>query len=91
MALLPTLLPDGAIAWAPSAGGGLVRAGGARVLAARGPGFERVRAFAQGLAIGLHERPSELNELFAVTLGDGRPLAVAAPPGALLDVAGVRP
>lgn len=92
MALLPTLLPDGAVAFAPSEGGGLVRASnGARVLAPQGPGYERVRALVNGVAVGVHEVPSALPHLFAVRLADGAVLPLAAPKDVRLDVAGVLP
>ena len=43
----------------------------------------------KGLIIGLHERPSEFPELFA--LKDGKPVPCAAPADSRLDVAGVTP
>jgi hypothetical protein len=92
VALVPAVLPDGRVAYARGAGQGLTLAGSdARVLAPQGPGFERLRAVARGVAVGLHEVPSDFPRLFTVTLADGRALATAAPARARLDVAGVVP
>lgn len=92
VALLPTVFPSGEVAYAPAAGRGLVAAQtDSPRLRAQGPGFERVRAFAAGLAVGLHEVPSEFARPFAVRLADGAALAVAAPPGSLVEIGGVLP
>jgi hypothetical protein len=81
MALLPTPLPDGRVAFAPGQGLGLTDLEGAAVLRPGGAGYERVRAFTRkGLAVGLHETPGE----FPAPLG-----GFAAPPQQRLDVAGV--
>ena len=81
MALLPTPLPDGRIAFSPGLGLGLRDLEGATILRSTGGGFERVRAFTRkGIAIGLHETPGE----FPTPLG-----GFAAPPQQRLDVAGV--
>ena len=81
MALLPTPLPDGRIAFAPAQGAGLKDLDGKIVLEAQGPGFERVRAFTKKrVAIGLHEIPGE----FPLPFG-----GFAAPARQRLDVAGV--
>ncbi len=91
MALLPTLL-RGRVAFQPSAGTGLVdTTGGRTLLAPRGGGFERVRLVVQGLALGLHETPSEFPMAFAVSLDDGRSLAFPTAPDCRLDLAGVLP
>lgn len=80
MALLPTPLPDGRIAFAPSEGAGLKDLEGRAVLAPAGAGYERVRAFLKDRTpIGLHETPS----------GFPAPIGFAAVPKARLDVAGV--
>ncbi|MBS1153872.1 MAG: hypothetical protein H6Q89_5570 [Myxococcaceae bacterium] len=81
MALLPTPLPDGRIAFAPAQGAGLQDLEGKRVLESGGPGFERVRFFTRKrLPIGLHEIPGD----FPAPLG-----GFAAPARHRLDVAGV--
>ena len=81
MALLPTPLPDGRIAFAPAQGAGLKDLEGKTVLDPSGPGFERVRAFTKKrLAVGLHEIPGDFP----------RPLGgFAAPLAQRLDVAGI--
>ncbi len=92
MALVPAVLPDGAVAYAPGAGHGLLVAGTKRVaVAAQGAGFERLRGAAGGVLVGLHELPSGFPAAFAVAVTDGAPLPLAAPPGTRLDVAGVLP
>lgn len=91
VALVPAVLPDGRVAYAPGAGEGLLLAGGeGRALPAQGPGYERLRAVVRGVAVGLHEVPSDFPRLFTRTLG-GPPLVTAAPASARLDVAGVTP
>jgi hypothetical protein len=81
MALLPTPLPDGRIAFAPEQGAGLKDLTGKTVLEPGGPGFERVRAFTKKkVAVGLHEIPGD----FPTPLG-----GFIAPPKQRLDVAGV--
>ncbi len=81
MALLPTPLPDGRLAFARGPGLGLEDLQGAAVLRSSGAGFERVRFFTRkGIAVGLHELPSE----FPSPLG-----GFAAPAQMRLDVAGV--
>ena len=81
MALLPTPLPDGRVAFAPAQGAGLQDLAGSTVLESTGPGFERVRAFTQKkIAVGLHEIPGD----FPLPLG-----GFAAPARQRLDVAGV--
>jgi hypothetical protein len=88
--LLPTPWPDGRVLRSAGAGRGLVDVGGgAVVLSVHGPGFERVRAFVDGVAVGLHEVPSDFPRLFAVKGGVELPLA--APAQQRLDVAGVLP
>ena len=80
MALLPTPLPDGRVAFAAAQGAGLKDLDGKTVLEAQGPGFERVRAFTKKrAAIGLHEVPGDF----------ARPLGFTAPAHQRLDVAGV--
>ncbi len=92
MALLPTVWADGRVAFAPAQAAGLVDAAtGAPVLRARGKGYERVRAQAHGLVVGLHETPSALPSAFAIRAKDGAALEVVTPPGVRLDVAGVLP
>jgi hypothetical protein len=81
MALLPTPLPDGRVAFAPAQGAGLKDLEGKPVLEASGPGFERVRAFTRKrVPVGLHEIPGD----FPTPLG-----GFAAPARHRLDVAGV--
>jgi hypothetical protein len=81
MALLPTPLPDGRVAFSPGEGLGLKDLEGATVVRANGKGFERVRFFTRkGIAVGLHETPGE----FPAPLG-----GFAAPSSQRLDVAGV--
>ena len=81
MALLPTPLPDGRVAFAPGQGAGLKDLEGNTVLEAKGPGYERVRAFTKKrAAVGLHEIPGE----FPSPLG-----GFAAPANQRLDVAGI--
>ncbi len=81
MALLPTPLPDGRVAFAPAQGLGLRGVDGTVVLEAQGPGFERVRAFTKKrILVGLHEVPGD----FPRPLGE-----FAAPARQRLDVAGV--
>lgn len=91
LTLLPTVLPGGGVATSAGPGEGLVSLEGARVLAAQGPGFERVRLVHDGVAIGLHERPADFPTPFAVRLSSGEALPLLAPPDARLDVAGVLP
>lgn len=90
VALLPTLLPDGRVAVSRGEGRGLA-AGEDAVVPARGPGFERVRAVLDGVAIGLHEIPSDFPRAFAVRLADKKPLELITAPDARLDIAGVLP
>jgi hypothetical protein len=81
MALLPTPLPDGRIAFAPGPGLGLRDLDGAMVVPPGGMGFERIRAFThKGVAVGLRETPGE----FPVPIG-----GFVAPHDQRLDVAGV--
>ncbi len=81
MALLPTPLPDGRVAFAPAQGLGLKDLSGAAVLESKGAGFERVRAFTKSrVAVGLHEIPGD----FPLPLGD-----FAVPAQQRLDVAGI--
>lgn len=81
MALLPTPLPDGRVAFAPAQGAGLKDLEGKSVIEAQGPGFERVRGFTKKrVAVGLHEIPGD----FPLPLG-----GFAAPAKHRLDVAGV--
>lgn len=93
MALLPTLFPQGTLAYSPKIGEGLRLVGGDRtVLAGQGnAGYERIRFFTrQGvLAIGLHEVPSDFPSPFAVDVRTGQALPLLAPPKARLDIAGV--
>jgi hypothetical protein len=87
--LLPTLLVDGRVLISGGAGEGLRALDGTRVIAAQGPGFERIRAQRRGLIIGLHEQPGEFPTIFASR--DGKPVPCAAPVDSRLDVAGVTP
>lgn len=81
MALLPTPLPDGRLAFAPGVGLGLRDLEGATVVPPGGAGFERIRAFTRkGVAIGLRETPGE----FPAPIG-----GFVAPRDQRLDVAGV--
>ncbi len=91
VALLPAVLPGGAVAVSPGPGAGLVVAGGARALPPQGEGYERLRAVHEGVAIGLHERPSAFPAPFAVELSTGEAVRLLAAPDARLDVAGVLP
>lgn len=97
VAMLPTVLPDGRVARSAGAGAGLVEVeSGAVVLAARGPGYERVRFFSQGVAIGLHEVPSGFAEGFAVPVTSkaraaGGALTLLVPEHARVELAGVLP
>lgn len=80
MALLPTPLPDGRVAFAPAQGAGLRDLEGAVVLEAQGQGFERIRAFTKKrVAVGLHELPGDFPS----------PLGFVAPLRHRLDVAGL--
>jgi hypothetical protein len=80
MALLPTPLPDGRLAFAPAEGAGLIDLEGRLVLAPASKGHERVRAFLKnGTPIGLHE----------TSAGFPAPIGFAAVPKVRLDVAGV--
>ena len=89
--LLPTVLPGSKLAFSPGPALGLRAAeSDTVVLASHGPGFERVRSITRdGIAVGLHEIPSEFPLTFAVELKTGKALTVAAPPQHQLDVAGV--
>jgi hypothetical protein len=88
--LLPTPWPDGRVLRSAGAGHGLVEVGGdAVVLAAHGPGYERVRAFVDGIAVGLLEVPSDFPRPFAVK--GGVELSLVGPAQQRLDVAGVLP
>lgn len=81
MALLPTPLPDGRLAFSLAAGAGLTTLEGAQAVAPAGPGFERVRGFTkQRGPVGLHEVPGD----FPLPLG-----GFVAPPRHRLDVAGL--
>jgi hypothetical protein len=92
VALVPAVLPDGRVAFAPGEGAGLRVAGTDQLaLKAQGPGFERVRAVVRGVAVGLHEVPGDFPRLFSVSLGDGRAQDTAFPKNVRLDVAGVTP
>jgi len=96
VALLPTVLPDGRVLISAGPGRGLVDlATGEVVLPAQGEGFERVRFFWQGLAIGLHETPSSFPVPFVLSLPTAARLAqtsrLAAVPDARLELAGVGP
>lgn len=81
MALLPTPLPDGRIAFAPGEGQGLKDLEGRGVLAPNGAGYERIRAFTKLGPVGLHETPGD----FPKAIGFSAPAKVR------LDVAGVTP
>lgn len=93
VALLPTLFPNGRIGFASKIGDGLRDTTPESALVLLGPmsahGFERVRLFTSGYAIGLHERPSDFPMPFAVSLTDGSRVPLVAPPGMRLDIAGV--
>jgi hypothetical protein len=89
-AMLPTLFPDGRLGWARQQGLGLVSStDGKTLLPAQGAGFERVRFFAEGLAIGMHEMPSDFSQAFAVTLAGSSRKLLLTPKEARLDLAGV--
>ncbi len=93
-AMLPTVFPDGRVAFAARAGSGLTQVGsdsGRLLLGPQGPGFERVRFFHGGLALGLHERPSDFPTPLAVSLDDGAPQILLAPTQMRLELAGVVP
>lgn len=90
IALVPAVLPDGRVAFAPGQGEGLVFTDGGRALPSQGPGFERLRTVVRGIGIGLHEVPGDFPRLFTRTLG-GASLSTAAPPQTRLDLAGVTP
>lgn len=90
VALVPAVLPDGRVAFAPGQGEGLVFTGGGRALPSQGPGYERLRAVVRGIAVGLHEVPGDFPRLFTRP-SSGAALITAAPAGARLDVAGVTP
>lgn len=83
--LLPVVLADGRVLISRGPGEGLHALDGTKVVAAHGPGFERIAAQHKGLLIGLHERPSEFPTLFS---SSG---ALEAPADSRLDVAGVIP
>lgn len=91
VALVPAVLPDGRVAFAPGQGLGLFEAKpeGAHVLAPQGPGFERLRAVVGGVAVGLHEVPGGFPALVTLALAQGARWPTAFPAGARLDVAGV--
>jgi hypothetical protein len=91
MALLPVVLRDGSVAFSPGPGRGLERVGGGVALRALGPGFEHVTHALKGLVLGLHERPSQLPQAFAVDLATQERVALATPPDMRLDFAGVWP
>lgn len=91
VALLPAALPDGTVVFNPAPGRGLVSTSGAAKLSRRGEGFERLRAVSDGVAIVLHERPSDFPSLVAARLSTGEAVPLAAPAEARLDVAGVLP
>ncbi len=81
IALLPTPLPDGRVAFTKGEGLGLQDLEGKSVIESRGPGFERVRFFTKSRnAVGLHEIPGE----FPQPLG-----GFVAAPNQRLDVAGL--
>ena len=87
--LLPTVLVDGRVLISDGAGGGLRTLEGGRVIAAQGPGFERVSVQGKGLILGLHERPDEFPVPFA--LREGSAVVLTAPKDSRLDLAGVAP
>lgn len=87
--LIPTVLADGRVLISGGAGDGLRTLDGARVFPALGSGFERVQLQTQGLILGLHERPGDFPNVFA--LKDGKPVRLLAPPDSRLDLAGVIP
>ena len=94
VALLPTVFPSGRVGFAPRAGGGLREAApeSQRVLLPpQGAGFERVRFFADGLALGLHEVPGDFPQPLAVSLADGAPVVLLAPKQMRLELVGVVP
>ena len=97
VALLPTVFPDGSVGYAPNAGAGLrdvkatLEPTTKPMLAAQGPGYERVRFFSGGYALGLHEIPSDFPTPFAVSLSDGAAATLLAPAQMRLDLAGVLP
>lgn len=90
VALVPAVLPDGRVLWAPGPGAGLRFAAGGQALPAQGPGFERVVATAGAVLLVLHETPGDFPRLVTRTL-EGPALKTAFPAGARLDVAGVLP
>lgn len=90
VALVPAVLPDGRVAYAPGPGEGLVFTSGGQALPAQGRGYERLRAVVRGIAVGLHETPGDFPRLFTRSLG-GAPLLTAAPAQTRLDIAGVTP
>lgn len=90
VALLPSVLPSG-IAYSPGAGQGLRWIGRDGVaLPSRGAGFERVRFVADGLVFVRHEVPGDAPWVYAVRAKDSQLVPVPFPPGAIVDVAGVR-
>lgn len=92
MALLPTLFPDGAVGISPGPGGGLIEALSRRtLLEARGTGYERVRAFSKGLALGEHEVAGHFITPFAVDLNTGRSLPLSFSQRANHRIVGVSP
>ncbi len=91
---LPALLPfvlAGKVVHSGGAGQGTAFEGGARALEPQGPGFDHLRFVTRdGVRLGLDEVPSDFSRPFAVD-AHGRPLRLAAPEGARLDLAGVSP
>jgi hypothetical protein len=88
LALLPTPFPSGLLAFSPGEGQGLRFTSGASALAPQGKGFDRVRFFRDGWALGLDEVPADFPTAFATELATGRTLRIAAPAQSRLDIAG---
>ena len=81
MALLPTPLPDGRVAFATGEGLGLQDLEGRAAVAPNGKGYERIRAFTRLGPVGVHETPGAFPKAIGFT----------APSKVRLDVAGVTP
>jgi hypothetical protein len=89
VALIPTVFPDGTVAYAARQGAGLVDVKTKEsVMQKNGIGFERVRFTADGNIVVLHEVPSEFSNVIIINKNKAVE-TLPTPPNARIDVAGV--
>lgn len=91
--LAPFAWPGGGVAWSRDGGGGLAMLRGGKPLGAAplGPGVDLIRAVSSDGAwvAALHTLPGRLAVPFVIDTRTGAAGAVAAPPGARIEIAGI--